>query len=75
MVSTVRPSATALSEIIGTWQNRPGPAYQGLASAIRQSVLDGRLAIGARLPAERELSRALGAVSYTHLTLPTNREV
>ncbi|WP_153504855.1 MocR-like transcription factor YczR [Cumulibacter manganitolerans] len=65
MVSSVRPSATALAQMIGGWQGRPGPAYRGLAAAIRQSVLDGRLAIGARLPAERELSRALGVSRTT----------
>lgn len=65
MTSTVRPSAGALSQLIGPWQDRPGPAYRQLAGAVRQAVLDGRLSIGARLPAERELCKALGVSRTT----------
>jgi DNA-binding transcriptional MocR family regulator len=38
----------------------PGPAYAALADRIRLLVLDGRLALGTRLPAERELASHLG---------------
>lgn len=58
-MSTVRPSAATLGQLIGDWHSRPGAAYRQLAGAIRQAVLDGRLSIGSRLPAERELSAAL----------------
>ena len=37
-----------------------GPAYQRLAGGVRALILDGRLPLGTRLPAERELARALG---------------
>src|SRR5437870_5244450 len=37
-----------------------GPAYQSLATSLRVLILDGRLPLGTRLPAERELARALG---------------
>ena len=37
-----------------------GPAYQRLATGLRALILDGRLPLGTRLPAERELARALG---------------
>lgn len=67
MNSTVRPSASSLGQIIGAWQTRPGPAYRQLAEAIRQAVLDGRISIGARLPAERELCTTLG-ISRTTVT-------
>lgn len=60
MSSSVRPSAATLGELIGDWHSSSGAAYRQLAGAIRQAVLDGRLSIGARLPAERELSAALG---------------
>ena len=42
-------------------QPRGSPAYAALADRIRLLVLDGRLALGTRLPAERELA--------AHLTL------
>lgn len=66
-MSVIRPSAATLRQMIGPWQDRPGPAYRQLAGSIRQAVTDGRLSIGARLPAERELSTALG-VSRTTVT-------
>src|SRR5262245_7685411 len=37
-----------------------GPAYKRLAAGLRALILDGRLPLGTRLPAERELARALG---------------
>ncbi|MBF9071002.1 PLP-dependent aminotransferase family protein [Streptacidiphilus sp. NEAU-YB345] len=53
---------------MGDWQ-RPGqgPAYRALAGGLRTLVLDGRVPVEARLPAERELSAALG-VSRTTVT-------
>jgi DNA-binding transcriptional MocR family regulator len=42
-----------------------GPAYQWLAASLRALVLDGRLPLGTRLPAERELARALGVSRTT----------
>src|SRR5947208_8160543 len=44
-----------------------GPAYQRLAAGLRALILDGRLPLGTRLPAERELARALG-ISRTTTT-------
>jgi DNA-binding transcriptional MocR family regulator len=37
----------------------PAPAYQALADAIRVLIADGRLAVGTRLPSERELTAAV----------------
>jgi DNA-binding transcriptional MocR family regulator len=42
-----------------------GPAYQRLGTALRALILDGRLPLGTRLPAERELARALGVSRTT----------
>ncbi|GAB2629367.1 PLP-dependent aminotransferase family protein [Streptomyces capparidis] len=42
-----------------------GPAYRELADAVRLLVLEGRLPVGARLPAERELAMALGVSRTT----------
>ncbi|MEA5119181.1 MAG: PLP-dependent aminotransferase family protein [Propionicimonas sp.] len=43
------------------------PAYLALAKAVRQFAMDGTLAVGSRLPAERTLAAALG-VSRTTVT-------
>lgn len=54
-------SARALGILIQNWRTSgPGPAYAALADRIRLLVLDGRLALGTRLPAERELAAHLG---------------
>ncbi len=54
---------------LGNWRtsSRSGPAYHGLADAIRLSIVDGRLPVGARLPSERALADALH-VSRTTVT-------
>jgi DNA-binding transcriptional MocR family regulator len=54
-------SARALGALIQNWRTSgPGPAYAALADRIRLLVLDGRLSLGTRLPAERELAAHLG---------------
>jgi DNA-binding FadR family transcriptional regulator len=54
-------SARALTGLLNGWQASPaGPAYSMLADRIRLLVLDGRIALGTRLPAERELAAQLG---------------
>ncbi|MGZ6780785.1 MAG: aminotransferase-like domain-containing protein, partial [Mycobacterium sp.] len=54
---------------LGNWRtsSRSGPAYHGLADAIRLLLVDGRLPVGARLPSERALADAL-RVSRTTVT-------
>ena len=55
-------SARALASALGNWRGlSAAPVYSALADRIRLLVLDGRLALGTRLPAERELA--------THLSL------
>jgi DNA-binding transcriptional MocR family regulator len=51
-------SGPQLSRLLGDWRGA-GSAYQTLAGAIGALVQDGRLPLGARLPAERELAGAL----------------
>ncbi|WP_369217544.1 GntR family transcriptional regulator, partial [Streptomyces flavofungini] len=60
-----------LARLLASQQARPGgtgtrrpPAYRALADGIRLLVLEGRVPVAARLPAERELAVAL-AVSRT----------
>lgn len=61
-------SARALDLMLDGWR-APGatPAYEALADRIRLLVLDGRIGIGTRLPAERDLASQLG-VSRTTVT-------
>ncbi|MDM4762212.1 PLP-dependent aminotransferase family protein [Galbitalea sp. SE-J8] len=59
-------SARALRLLLDDWRTT-GPAYAALADRIRLLVLDGRVPIASRLPAERELAEAL-RVSRTTIT-------
>ena len=57
-----------LARLLGGWATRGrGPDYLQLARAVRGLLTDGRLALGVRLPAERELAQALG-LSRTTVT-------
>jgi DNA-binding transcriptional MocR family regulator len=60
---------TQLARLLGAWPSpkRTGPEYAQLAGAVRSLLTDGRLALGVRLPAERELALALG-LSRTTVT-------
>ena len=49
-----------MDSIMGDWHSSAsGPAYVALADRIRLLILDGRIALGTRLPAERELAATL----------------
>ncbi len=54
---------------LGNWRTSSlsGPAYHGLADAVRLLIVDGRVPVGARLPSERALADAL-RVSRTTVT-------
>ena len=60
-----------LTRLLGQWHALPGrrrsPDYVALAGAVRGLLADGRLPLGVRLPAERELADAL-RVSRTTVT-------
>ncbi|GIH19088.1 MocR-like transcription factor YczR [Rugosimonospora africana] len=57
-----------LARLLGRWDAGRGiPDYVALATAVRGLLNDGRLALGLRLPAERELATALG-ISRTTVT-------
>ncbi|GIE96918.1 PLP-dependent aminotransferase family protein [Paractinoplanes rishiriensis] len=69
MTSSVRGGQ--LARLLGQWHSLPGrhrsPDYAALAAAVRGLLSDGRLPLGVRLPAERELAEALG-ISRTTVT-------
>jgi DNA-binding transcriptional MocR family regulator len=60
-----------LARLLGQWHSLPGrhrsPDYAALAGAVRGLLADGRLPLGVRLPAERELAESLG-ISRTTVT-------
>jgi DNA-binding transcriptional MocR family regulator len=54
-------SARSLGQFLGNWREiATGPAYLSLADRIRLLVLDGRIPLGTRIPAERDLAAVLG---------------
>jgi DNA-binding transcriptional MocR family regulator len=72
MTSVLRGSQ--LARLLGRW--RPAvlsssPDYVALADCVRGLLVDGRLALGVRLPAERELAETL-AISRTTVTAAYN---
>ncbi len=56
--------AGRLTELLGPWQ-RDGTGRDRLAAAVRGLILDGRIAVESRLPAERALATALGVSRAT----------
>jgi hypothetical protein len=64
VTSTIRGGQ--LVRLLGAWQStsRTVPDYLALADALRGLLTDGRLALGVRRPAERELAGTL-AISRT----------
>ncbi|MFC7548493.1 PLP-dependent aminotransferase family protein [Plantactinospora sp. GCM10030261] len=67
MTSLVRGGQ--LTRLLGQWHALPGrrrsPDYLALAAAVRGLLADGRLPLGVRLPAERDLAEALGVSRTT----------
>src|ERR671932_1216555 len=53
-------SARSLAVLVGDLATDRPPRYAALAGRVRLLVADGRVPLGARLPAERELATALG---------------
>ncbi|MRX43002.1 MocR-like transcription factor YczR [Agromyces kandeliae] len=60
-------SARALETLLGAWRGDGGSAYRTLADRIRLLILDGRIPVDTRLPAERDLAARLG-LSRTTVT-------
>ena len=52
-------SARSLALLLDGWRDAAAPAYVALADRIRLLVLDGRISIDTRLPAERDLAAQL----------------
>ncbi|MCQ4080089.1 PLP-dependent aminotransferase family protein [Streptomyces sp. RB6PN25] len=66
---TAAVGAGHLARLLAPHSARPDgrrvPAYRGLAEGVRLLVLEGRVPVAARLPAERELAVALGVSRTT----------
>ncbi|MET4780313.1 PLP-dependent aminotransferase family protein [Glaciihabitans sp. UYNi722] len=61
-------SARLLASLLRGWrESTSAPAYTALADRIRLLILDGRIPLGTRIPAERDLAAQLG-VSRTTVT-------
>jgi len=61
-------SARSLASLLRGWREATAaPAYAALADRIRLLILDGRIPLGTRVPAERDLASQLG-VSRTTVT-------
>ncbi|WP_213815411.1 PLP-dependent aminotransferase family protein [Glaciihabitans sp. dw_435] len=61
-------SARALATMLDGWRSvASAPAYMALADRVRLLILDGRISLGMRVPAERDLAAQLG-VSRTTVT-------
>ncbi|RLP75049.1 PLP-dependent aminotransferase family protein [Mycetocola tolaasinivorans] len=58
-------SPARLVRELGDWQRPDQPTYRALAARIRLLLLDGRLAVDTRLPAERDLGARLGVSRNT----------
>jgi len=73
VTTTTTLSARALSAQLGDWRAHSGTLAHALSDRVRLLILDGRIALGARLPAERQLadhegiSRTTVAAAYARL--------
>ncbi|MFD7983496.1 PLP-dependent aminotransferase family protein [Kitasatospora indigofera] len=56
----MRIGVEQLVRALGGWQATAVPLVDALEGALREAVLDGRLAVGSALPAERRLADGLG---------------
>lgn len=63
--------AHRLAELLGGWRG-DGAGHERLAATIRSLILDGRVAVHSRLPAERVLAQALG-ISRATVTAAYNQ--
>jgi DNA-binding transcriptional MocR family regulator len=59
------PSPPDLLRAVGAWSSPDRPLYKSLAVAIRGAIDRGELPVGARIPAERDLARALAVSRST----------
>lgn len=55
----------ALAVLLGDWSSGEGPLYRKLADALGRAADEGALAVGQRLPSERDLARSLAVSRAT----------
>lgn len=64
LVVTYSVNAVQVDRMLGSWHSH-GPAYVDLADSLSVLILDGRLPLGGRIPAERLLAPQLGVSRNT----------
>jgi DNA-binding transcriptional MocR family regulator len=57
-----------LETILGMWSEGPGPLHRKLSDALQRAIDEGRLAVGERLPSERDLAVRLAVSRSTVVT-------
>jgi DNA-binding transcriptional MocR family regulator len=57
-----------LETVLGMWSDGPGPLHRKLSDALRQAIDEGRVAVGERLPSERDLAVRLAVSRSTVVT-------
>lgn len=69
-MATRKIGAVSLARLMGGWHSQGNrlPAYRQIQNILRLLILDGRLAIGIRLPGERHLASELGVSRTTVAT-------
>ncbi|GAA1490562.1 PLP-dependent aminotransferase family protein [Brachybacterium sacelli] len=68
----MRLEANALAVLLGQWHSGTGAAHRGLSEALQRLIVDGRLALGVKLPSERTLAEALHVSRTTTSTAYRN---
>ncbi|MGH2601409.1 MAG: PLP-dependent aminotransferase family protein, partial [Dehalococcoidia bacterium] len=58
-------NAQAIEPLLGHWSEGAGPLHRKLADALRQAIDRGHLAVGQRLPSERDLAARLSVSRST----------
>jgi DNA-binding transcriptional MocR family regulator len=58
-------AANAIEAVLGRWSEGPGPLHRKLTDALRQAIERGHLAVGERLPSERDLASRLAVSRST----------
>lgn len=68
----MRVEASALAVLLGQWHRGAGPTHRALSETLQRLIVDGRLALGVKLPSERTLAETLRVSRTTTATAYRN---